>query len=49
MNTFTFDVKDIEIIINALSYVHWNDSDLTQEERNYIDGLCQSLEESYTE
>lgn len=49
MNTYTFDSKDMEIILNALSYVHWNDRDLTQGERDYIDGLYQSLEESYTE
>lgn len=49
MNNYNFDSRDIEIILSALSYTHWNNKDLTEEERDYIDGLYQSLENSYTE
>lgn len=45
-NSYRFDPKDMEIILNALSYVHWNDKSLTVDERNYIDGLYQSLDNS---
>jgi hypothetical protein len=48
MNSYSFDERDMEIILNALSYIHWNDRDLTEDDRNYIDGLYQSLEESYS-
>jgi len=47
MNTYSFDARDIEIILDSLSYSHWNDRNLTEEDRNYIDGLYQSLENSY--
>jgi hypothetical protein len=45
-NSYRFDSKDMEIILNALSYVHWNDKSLNVDERNYIDGLYQSLDNS---
>jgi hypothetical protein len=47
MNIYHFDSIDIEIILNALSYTHWNDRELTEEDRDYMDGLYQSIEESY--
>ena len=43
-NSFRFNSIDMDIILNALSYVHWNDGGLTQKERDYIDGLYQSLD-----
>jgi len=43
-NSFRFNSTDMELILNALSYVHWNDKCLSQKERDYIDGLYQSLE-----
>jgi len=49
MNNYSFDSKDIEIILNALSYTHWNDRELTEEDRNYIDNLYESLEKSYVQ
>lgn len=45
-NSYRFDSKDMEIILNALSYVHWNDKSLSEDERNYIDSLYQSLDNS---
>ena len=45
-NSYRFTSKDMEIILNALSYVHWNDRSLNEDERNYIDGLYQSLDNS---
>lgn len=44
--TYKFNSVDMEIILNALSYAHWNDRTLTQNERDYIDGLYQSLDNS---
>lgn len=44
--TFKFNVRDMEIILDALSYVHWNDKSLNQSDRDYIDGLYESLENS---
>ena len=49
MNNYSFDARDIEIILNALSYAHWNDRELTEEDRNYMDSLYQSLDNSYTD
>lgn len=45
-NSYRFNSKDMDIILNALSYVHWNDKTLTEDERNYVDGLYQSLDNS---
>lgn len=42
--TFKFTTKDMEIILDALSYAHWHDASLTQSDRDYIDGLYQSLD-----
>lgn len=42
--SFKFTGLDMELILNALSYSHWNDRSLTQDERDYIDGLYQSLD-----
>lgn len=44
--TFKFNVRDMEIILDALSYVHWNDRSLSQSDKDYIDGLYESLESS---
>lgn len=44
--SYRFSPKDMEIILDALSYVHWNDRGLTQTDRDYIDGLYQSLDNS---
>ena len=43
-NSFKFSPKDMEIILDALSYVHWNDKSISQSDRDYIDGLYQSLD-----
>ena len=42
--TLTLSEKDINILLNALSYQHWNDRELTNSEQNYIDGFYQALE-----
>lgn len=47
-NSYRFSAKDIDIILDALSYVHWNDKSLAQADRDYIDGLYQSLDNSYS-
>lgn len=44
--TYKFNTVDMELILNALSYAHWNDKSLTQTERDYMDGLFQRLENS---
>lgn len=44
--TFKFNVRDMETILDALSYAHWNDKSLSQSDRDYIDGLYESLENS---
>lgn len=44
--SYKFNTKDMEIILDALSYVHWNDKSLSESDRNYIDGLYQSLDNS---
>jgi hypothetical protein len=44
--TYKFNTKDMEIILDALSYVHWNDKSLSESDRDYIDGLYQSLDNS---
>lgn len=36
----------MEIILDALSYAHWNDKSLSESDRDYIDGLYQSLDNS---
>lgn len=46
-NSYRFSVRDMEIILDALSYAHWNDRSLVESDRDYIDGLYQSLENSY--
>lgn len=43
-NSFCFDARDMEIILDALSYVNWNDRSLSQNDRDYIDGLYESLD-----
>jgi len=48
-NSYRFSVKDMEIILDALSYAHWNDKALSTSDRDYIDGLYQSLENSYSD
>lgn len=45
-NSYRFSSKDMEIILDALSYVHWNDRSLSKNDRDYIDGLYQSLDNS---
>ena len=49
MNNYSFDSKDIEIILNALSYTHWNDRELTEDDRNYMDSLYQAIDNSIDE
>ena len=44
--TFTFSQKDMEIILDALSFTHSHDTSLSQYDRDYIDGLYQSLDNS---
>ena len=42
--TLTLSENDINILLNALSYQHWNDRELTNSEQDYIDGFYQALE-----
>lgn len=44
--SYTFSVKDMEIILDALSYVHWNDRSISESDRNYISNLYESLDNS---
>jgi hypothetical protein len=44
--SYRFSTKDMEIILDALSYAHWNDKSLSESDRDYIDGLYQSLDNS---
>jgi hypothetical protein len=48
-NSYKFNVRDMEIILDALSYAHWNDKSLNESDKDYIDGLYQSLENSYSD
>lgn len=43
-NSYRFSPIDMEYILNALSYAHWNDRGLSEHDKNYIDSLYQSLE-----
>lgn len=45
-NSYRFSDKDMEIILESLSYYHWNNKSLTQQDKDYIDGLYQSLDNS---
>jgi hypothetical protein len=36
--------EDMTIILNSLSYAHWNDREMSEKDRDYLDGLYQSLE-----
>jgi hypothetical protein len=45
-NSYKFSTKDMEFILDALSYTHWNDKSLSESDRDYIDGLYQSLDNS---
>lgn len=40
----TIDERDINLILNAISYQHWNDRELTSEDKDYLDGFYQALE-----
>lgn len=44
--TYKFNSKDMEIILDALSYAHWNDKSLSNSDRDYIHDLYQSLDNS---
>lgn len=41
----TISERDINLILNALSYQHWNDRELCEEDRDDVDGLFQVLEQ----
>lgn len=41
---YSFGSNEMSIILDSLSYVHWNDKSLSESERNYIDSLFESLE-----
>lgn len=45
-NSFKFNTKDLEIILDALSYVRWNDKSLSVSDRDYVSGLYESLDKS---
>jgi hypothetical protein len=45
-NSFRFNTKDMEIILDALSYVCWNDKSISKSDRDYINGLYHSLDKS---
>lgn len=36
--------RDINLILNAISYQHWNDRELSSDDRNYLDSFYQALE-----
>lgn len=40
----TITERDINLILNAISYQHWNDRELTSEDKDYLDGFYQTLE-----
>lgn len=40
----TITERDINLILNAISYQHWNDRELTSEDKDYLDGFYQALE-----
>lgn len=40
----TINERDINLILNAISYQHWNDRELTSEDKDYLDGFYQALE-----
>jgi hypothetical protein len=42
-NTFKFNNKDMEIIINALYYYSRNDVSINEFDSNYVNGLIKSL------
>lgn len=44
--TYKFSTRDMEFILDALSYAHWNNKSLSESDRDYIDGLYQSLDNS---
>ena len=46
-NSYRFNEKDMDIILDALSYVHWNDRGLSQSDRNYIDSLYKNLDNNH--
>ena len=46
MKEFVFSFRDLEMILNALSYTHWNDRELTEDDRNYMDSLYQAIDNS---
>lgn len=45
-NSFKFNPKDMEMILNALSYAHRHDCSLSQPDRDHIDGLYWLLHNS---
>jgi hypothetical protein len=40
----TISERDIDLILSAISYQHWNDRELSNEDRDYLDGFYQALE-----
>lgn len=40
----TISERDINLILNAISYQHWNDRELTSEDKDYLDEFYQALE-----
>ena len=36
--------RDINLILSAISYQHWNDRELSSDDRNYLDSFYQALE-----
>lgn len=36
--------RDVDLILSAISYQHWNDRELTSEDKSYLEGFYQALE-----
>lgn len=44
--SYSFSTRDMEVILDALSYAHWNDRSLSKYDRDYISDLYESLDNS---
>jgi len=44
--SYKFNTRDMELILDALSYAHCNDNSLSHSDSDYIDGLYQSFDNS---
>lgn len=45
-NSYQLTTKEMEIILDALSYVHWSDKSISPDDRNFISNLYESLDKT---